>query len=371
MTQTHLITGATGFVGAALVLELLERTPHDIVALVRPNQIGASERFRQALCKAAEVYDSLDLLAELGRCRVVAGDLFADGCGVDGLIDGGVTQVWHAAASLRFENRYRDEIRATNVEGTRRVLALAERLGAESFNYVSTAYVAGRATGSIPESRVRVDAIETNNHYERSKIDAEALVGASPMRTRIFRPSIVVGHSRTLAATAFSGFYGFIRQVAQFRGMVNRTQQGLLERSPVRIQIDLHADANLIPVDAVVHEAVAIAELDTSAGIFHLTHPSPPKVSTSMQTIFELLELHEPIFVSEREGFTWLDEQFDKRMDFYGSYIIGDKRFERARTDAAQTGSEPFAYSSVPVEALCRWYLDTLEASRRNLPVAR
>ncbi|WP_437900207.1 SDR family oxidoreductase [Sorangium sp. So ce124] len=53
MKEAHLVTGATGFIGGALVLELLRRTDDDIVAMVRPGDTGAVERFRQSIHHAA------------------------------------------------------------------------------------------------------------------------------------------------------------------------------------------------------------------------------------------------------------------------------------------------------------------------------
>jgi hypothetical protein len=153
--------------------------------------------------------------------------------------------------------------------------------------------------------------------------------------------------------------------------MLERTQKGLLARSPMRMRVDPAGDLNLVPVDAVVREAVAIALQDASAGVFHLTHPCPWKTGAVVRTMFELLGMHEPIFVDRRDDFSWLDQQLDQRMDFYSSYIVGHKRFERFRTDAALREGERFAYSHVPLAALCQWYRQELEKSRENLPVAR
>jgi nucleoside-diphosphate-sugar epimerase len=279
--------------------------------------------------------------------------------------------VWHCAASLRYEDRYADEIRATNVDGTRRVLELAAELGAKYFNHVSTAYVAGRRTGVIHEQPM--DDGEVNNHYERSKVDAEGVVrGAFGPRVRIFRPSIVVGHSRTLEATTFTGFYGFVRQLVQFRGMVNRMQAGLLERKPLRMRIDPEAPINLVAIDAVAREAVAIARSEESEGVYHLTHPSPPPVGMAVNAIFDMLDLPRPIFVRDAAELEWLDARFDERLDFYRSYITADRRFDRSRTDAALDGEQgdDTVYDADGIQALGRWYLARLESERRNLPVA-
>jgi thioester reductase-like protein len=370
--STHLVTGATGFVGAAIVLELLAQTRDRIVVLARPGAKTAESRFAEALSGAAEAYAAtVDVPAALARCRVVAGDVAAEGCGVTSASIGPVTQVWHSAASLRYEDRYADEIRRTNVEGTRRVLELAAELGAESFNHVSTAYVAGRRTGIIREQPM--DDGEVNNHYERSKVDAESIVrSAFGPRVRIFRPSIVVGHSRTLEATTFTGFYGFVRQLVQFRGMVNRMHAGLLERKPLRLRVDPEALINLVPIDAVAREAVTIARSSVSDGVYHLTNPSPPRIDIAVNAIFDTLALPRPIFVREASELEWLDARFDERLDFYRSYITADRRFDRSRTDAALGGKrgDDTVYDAAGIQALGRWYLARLERERRNLPVA-
>jgi thioester reductase-like protein len=369
--STHLVTGATGFVGAAIVLELLEQTSDRVIVLVRPGATSPQSRFAEALTRAAEAYAStIDIKAALARCRVVAGDVAAEGCGVAESL-GPVSQVWHSAASLRYEDRYADEIRATNVDGTRNVLALATELGARYFNHVSTAYVSGRRTGIIRERPM--DDGEVNNHYERSKVDAEAIArSAFGPRVRIFRPSIVVGHSRTLEATTFTGFYGFVRQLVQFRGMVNRMQAGMLERQRLRLRIDPEARINLVPIDAVVREAVTIARSEASEGVYHLTNPAPPEIGMAMNAVFDMLELPRPLFVRDRAELEWLDARFDDRLDFYRSYITADRRFDRSRTDAA-LGSErreDTVYDAEGIQALGRWYLARLERERRNLPVA-
>lgn len=372
MPQPHLVTGGTGFVGAALVIELLVQSEDEILVLARPSATAtASERAYAALEQALEVYGvSLNMAEVRQRVRVIAGDVTAAGCGVQESL-GSIGQVWHAAASLRYENRYVEEINTTNVDGTRNMLELAGRARASTFNYVSTAYVAGRTAGLVRE-QMHEDA-QSNNHYERSKVAAESLVAANQwMPFRLFRPSIVVGHSRTLAATAFSGFYGFLRQLVQFAGIVNRTQRGLLERTALKLRMDHDLRINLIAVDHVAKEAVRIG-LSSEVGIFHLTNRVPPTLATVVPSMFDVLGLHPPVFVSDRSELDWLGERFDQRLDFYGSYITGDKHFTRERSDevlGTQRESDVL-YDVEAVKALGCWYLDHLQKSRTQLPAAR
>lgn len=351
----YIVTGGTGFLGAALVFELLDKTSGDIAVIVRASGDRApAARFRDALVLALDSYhyDRRLLIEAERRCRVLEGDVTRPACGVDEVFE--VEQFFHCAASLNYENRYRAEIERTNVEGTRNALALAERLSARTFNYVSTAYVAGKNPGVIREELHR--EVDSNNIYEQSKREAERLVAAASMPTRILRPSIVIGHSRTRAATAFSGFYGFVRGLVQFKKIVTRAQSHLLDTTRLRMRVDPELGINLIPVDSVVRQAVQIAAGSTT-GIFHLTHPRPPKVGDVIRTIFREAGLNEPEFTVDREGLSWLDQQLDKRLDFYGSYIVGDKHFDRTRTDGVIGATDELTCDDATISSYCQWYL--------------
>jgi thioester reductase-like protein len=203
-TLSHLVTGATGFVGRALVLELLTRTDRDVVCLVRSADSleQPHERLHRSLAEAAVAYGVDDSLraAIARRCRAVTADLHAPLDEVAATLIGQVDQVWHCAASLRYLERDRKEIERTNVHGTDRMLRFAATVGANAFHYVSTAYVVGDADGHLPERPLGTAA--SNNAYEETKLAAEALVlrEAVPwLRVTILRPSVVVGHSVTSA----------------------------------------------------------------------------------------------------------------------------------------------------------------------------
>ena len=82
---THMLTGATGFVGSAILLELLLRTNDPIVALVRASTGQTPERRLHDTLEAVAQGFGLDETwrSQLGRLRVVAGDITAPGCGVE------------------------------------------------------------------------------------------------------------------------------------------------------------------------------------------------------------------------------------------------------------------------------------------------
>jgi long-chain acyl-CoA synthetase len=104
-----------------------------------------------------------------------------------------VRMIVHCAAEIRF-NLPLDEVRETNLEGTRRMLEFAHgcpRL--TRFAHVSTLYIAGRREGWVREEPM--DHSEGYfNTYTQSKHEAEALVLAeTKLPVSIHRLSSVIG----------------------------------------------------------------------------------------------------------------------------------------------------------------------------------
>lgn len=374
MSPTHLITGATGFVGSAILLELLARTGDPIVAIVRPSAEQTPEsRLWATLGSVAAGFDLGDGWREAAAARltVVAGDISEPLCGVTTPLPEGRWVMWHCAASLQYQDRHREQIERTNVDGTTNTLALATSLGVEVFHHVSTAYVAGHRTGLVaPEPG---DVATVNNHYERSKVIAEQLVMASGLRARILRPGIVIGHSRTLHALNFNGMYGFVRGLIKFRDVLDRTQPGLSARSRVQVHSDEAGTIGFVTVDEVAREAVLLAVRDAPAGIYHLTNPTPPTVGEALRATFDVARLPHPILVTDTSSMTTLDRKLAERVDFYRSYLINPKVFCRASVAAVLGDDASAGVSMSPerVRAFCAWYAEQVEAERADAPVMR
>ncbi|MGN6474284.1 MAG: HAD-IB family hydrolase [Mycobacteriales bacterium] len=152
-----LITGATGFVGEALLERVLYDLPDTrVVLLVRPRGgVSAEERVANLLRGAA-----------FGRLRDRDGDALVDSLIGDRIevlpgdldeipaLPADVDVVVHCAGEVSFDPPI-DEGFATNLHGTLNLLAAVEASGARPhYVHVSTAYVAGRQQGHIREGRL-------------------------------------------------------------------------------------------------------------------------------------------------------------------------------------------------------------------------
>lgn len=153
-----LLTGVTGFVGEALLHRLLAQVPSMTVAVLvrRKGSATAADRMQQLLKKdifapAVEAAGGTqELLAE--RVHVIEGDL----SDVPPLPDD-LDAVVHCAGDVSFDPPV-DEAFRTNVVGVRTLLdAIADASPTAHYVHISTAYVAGRRRGAIPEGPVAHD----------------------------------------------------------------------------------------------------------------------------------------------------------------------------------------------------------------------
>ena len=156
------ITGATGFLGTALVERILRCVPEaEITVLVRPGRRSdAAARVAREVIKN-DCFDRLR--AELGdrfddevahRVRAVAGDVGRDGLGLDddgraALAAAGV--VIHSAATVSFDAPLTQAVEINLLGPSRVAAAMAEVGSGAHLISVSTAYVASTHQGEAKE----------------------------------------------------------------------------------------------------------------------------------------------------------------------------------------------------------------------------
>jgi dihydroflavonol-4-reductase len=149
--MTTLVTGATGFVGSHVARQLV--------------RAGQSVRI---LVRRTSNFQALEGLP----CERVEGDL-RDSRSLDRAMKG-IRTVFHVAADYRLWTRRPEEIYASNVEGTRRLLEAAGSARVERIVYTSTvATIAVERDGALPNEETQATLEEMIGHYKRSKFLAE------------------------------------------------------------------------------------------------------------------------------------------------------------------------------------------------------
>jgi thioester reductase-like protein len=335
-----LLTGATGFVGMELLARYLERTDRHVVTLIRaPSDENARGRLDAVLAnlfghRAARYAD---------RVSAVAAELTAPLLGLNPArwewLAAHASTIVHGAASVSFGLSL-ESARATNVEGTRRMLELAARgrdLGVlERYAHISTAYVAGTHSGRFSEHDLDLGQA-FNNSYEQSKFEAEQLVRSMPeVPFTILRPSIVVGDRNSGWTSAFNVLYWPLRALSR----------GVFPAVP-------GTPSSPVDVVSIDYVADAIHELCQGAGdvgqTYHLT--AGPEASTMGEIVsFASGYFHRPgpklvppaEFASLAEGVARsVLEEGSVYFPYFSVAATFDDSFTRARLEPAGIKASP------------------------------
>lgn len=247
----YVVTGGTGFIGRRVITRILSRDPGaEVWVLVRRESLTRFE-------KLAQNWDD--------RVKPLVGDLTAADLGLSDtdIADlGDISHVVHCAAIYDMTVGEAEQ-RAANVEGTRAVIALAQRLDA-TLHHVSSIAVAGNHRGVFTEADFDV-AQDLPTPYHQTKFEAELLVRSAPgLRYRVYRPAVVVGDSQTGEMDKIDGPYYFFGVLARLAALPKFTPMMLPDSGRT----------NVVPVDYVVAAVVHLMHVDDKDGeTFHLTAP--------------------------------------------------------------------------------------------------
>src|SRR3954468_4069026 len=258
--MNYFVTGATGFIGRHLVVELLKREG-TIYALVREGSRGRLEELG-------------DKLGAGDRLVPVVGDLSKPALGVEGF-DEKIDHFFHLAAIYDMAAS-EDEMMTSNVEGTLHVVEFVNSHDVGRFHHTSSIAVAGNYKGLFREDMF-AEGQSLPHAYHRSKYESEKLVRDEvKVPLRVYRPGIVVGHSQTGEMDKIDGPYYFFKLIQKLRA-------ALPEWFPLAGPEG--RNANLVPVDFVAKAMDHIAHMDDGdvpGDTFHLVDGEPQTVGETL-----------------------------------------------------------------------------------------
>ncbi len=252
--MNYFVTGATGFIGRFLVGRLLKREDSRVFALVRSGSEYKLDALRRRLGVDAD------------RLVAIQGDINDKLLGVSKRdqddLTGQVDHFFHLAAIYDLTADENTQ-RYTNIEGTRQTLKLAEKLQARCFHHVSSIAAAGLYNGTFTEDMFE-EATGLDDPYLLTKHESEALVRQeSKLPWRIYRPSMVVGHSETGEMDKVDGPYYMFK-------LIQKLKDVLPNWMPL-IGVE-GGHFNVVPVDFVADALDHIAhQPDRDGQCFHLT----------------------------------------------------------------------------------------------------
>ena len=363
------LTGATGFIGSHLTARLLQDGYHVKALARRSKTASARERVETILAAAGA--------ARFENLRVLEGDISLPHLGLSDAaraeITSGTEEVWHCAASLSFGPQNRAEIFRMNVDGTRHVLDLVKQLPGRRLHHVSTAYIAGNRSDLALETEIDVGQ-SFKNPYEESKCRSEIMIAgahqADAIRASVYRPSIVIGDSKSGRVTHFHGVYAFIRALWTALERLRRHTPHLdFIKLPLRVLGVENQTLNFVPIDYVVDGMVEISlRTDSNGGTYHLSNPVPTENRFWLPNICRILHVEGIQLVGHssflKSPMTKLESLFQKQMAFYYQYLQGEPRFDcRGALEALKnTGIECPRVTVEFISKMAGWYVNFLNA---------
>jgi nucleoside-diphosphate-sugar epimerase len=294
------MTGARGFLGRNLLQAAAQKFPQASFVLLARSE------------KAAEDLGSRFRWLGRERLRIIQGDIVQSGLGLPSskaAMLASVNEVWHLAASTSFDDRELAAIYRDNVVGTQNVLAAARGLPKlDRFVYVSTAYVAGTNLGPIAEDEMPTRN-KFRNSYEATKWEAEQKVRQSGLPFVVFRPSIIMGDSRTfdrqgerrmIYGYMLGIYYAVLRECKKRRIDFTRTW-----RSGRNLELDLRllgnpeATKNFVCIDDVISSMLCILDAPHVTRSYHLTSARPIEGMALWRCIAKALRINGVSYVGE------------------------------------------------------------------------
>jgi NAD(P)-dependent dehydrogenase (short-subunit alcohol dehydrogenase family) len=264
--MSYFVTGATGFIGRFLVSNLLKRKG-TVYVLVRK---GSAK-------KLTTIGEQMGW--DMKRIVAVNGDLTKAKLGVAptqlAALKGKITHFFHLAAIYDMTADAESQKQA-NIGGTKHALELAAAIKAGCFHHASSIAAAGLYPGVFREDMFD-EAEGLKDPYLKTKHESEGLVrkqNAVPFR--IYRPSMVVGHSKTGEIDKIDGPYYLFTLIKKIRETIPQWVPTLgIEGGRI----------NVVPVDFVADAMDHIAHKKGLDGhCFHLVDPEPMRFGELMNT---------------------------------------------------------------------------------------
>ena len=270
------LTGATGFLGAFLLVELLEQTSAEILFLVRANSASHGyERLEENLKQYGLWQDDF-----LPRLRPILGDLALPQFGLNNQhfkeLANTIDSIYHNGALVNFSYPYAS-LQASNVQGTREILRLACHGPLKPVHYISTIYVHNVKQSSVQEDTPLPQDVSQSGGYTQSKWVAEQILSIGRERgipISIYRPGRITGHSQTGVWQGNDYLWQLIMACLQLRSVPH-----------------LDAEFDITPVDYVSQAVIALSLQDQKLGKnFHLINQQPVQLRQLTEWIRSLVD---------------------------------------------------------------------------------
>jgi len=276
-----LLTGATGYLGSYLLVELLNRTSSQIHCIVRgQDQKHALNRILSSL-----VNNYINIAPEViqDRCVIYAGDLTLERFGLEeddfDFLERNIDTVIHSACNVNYILTY-SQLRDNNVIATRRIIHFCFSKVRKELQYISTTLIFGFTTKKLLEEHDNNNECEDLAFgYAHTKWVAEHLV----LNARIFGLSVKIYRLPFCTSTITTGAYHENDIMIKIIKFCLKYHVGL----------DGNNNVNMVTIDDAAYNIISMGLTDDFYGkAFHITS----SYKDSVNTLYEIISNEIPFY---------------------------------------------------------------------------
>ncbi|HEX6340511.1 amino acid adenylation domain-containing protein [Umezawaea sp.] len=268
-----LVTGATGYLGVFIAVELVKRTDATVHCLVRGESPDAAWDRLEETFRKYRAWDE----SYRSRIKVVVGDLAKPYLGLSKEeFDGHAAtldSIYHSGAIVNFTYPF-EAMKAANVLGTEELLRLCTNTTLKAFHLVSSVdvFMGTGAARPFTEDDLGDHPVKVPTGYPRTKWVAEKITVIARDRgvpVTIQRPWMITGHTKTGASHDTDYLYVYLK--------------GFLDLGVLPLYNDV---INAVPVDYTAEAIVYTSLREENLGKnFNITNREP----TTMQQCYQWL----------------------------------------------------------------------------------
>jgi amino acid adenylation domain-containing protein/thioester reductase-like protein len=257
-----LLTGATGFLGAFLLYELLQQTQAKVYCLVRATSLEAGHQKLQDCLKAYLIWqDSFE-----SRIIPILGDLALPRLGITDAdyhtLSRQIDIIYHNGAWVHHIYPY-SVLKPTNVLGTKEIIKLACETKTKPIHFISTPNVFSSTGCTGVRTVLENESIDCEkipkDGYIQTKWVAEKLIQTAAQRGLpicIYRPARISGHSQTGVFNPNDFLYRLI---------IGCVQMGSVPEG--------NLNEDIIPIDYASQAIVYLSQQQSFGQAFHMVNP--------------------------------------------------------------------------------------------------
>jgi thioester reductase-like protein len=265
LTHICLLTGATGFLGAHLLSDLVNGTQDTIYCLIR---CTGSDEPQEKLVKALKLYDLYEKI-DLSRVSAVIGDFSKPQLGLDSEVyarlSAELDSIYHVGAEVNFIKPL-SLLTEANVNSCEYILELAQNGNLKHVHYISTLAALPRSgdymTADLNENTPLNLSGNLVGGYEQSKWLGEIVMRNAQQQQlpiTIYRPGLIGGSLAT----------GLLNN----KDVFTRSLQTFIETGS--IPDNMSFNFNVVPVDYITQSIVYLAAQPNRLNVYHFYHDLP------------------------------------------------------------------------------------------------